>query len=384
MDKKKKTNPSSRRQTQSIHSNYANKNNTESKSRGYRPKQNSSRSVLDDENSNDLAYCTEKSLLLEKNLQTDSSSSSESSENQERSRPANEKTISRSKEKKTNRYKTPLRVKEPLSDTNKKSSHSESNRRDTHQEDPSTENEQDSNALKSSRSDINLVNIHQVDPSNDIPPDPNKNPSQPKKNKKSFHHVNYGPFRIVLINGDGNCLFRCMAHYVFGNDEDHILVRHMVVDHVCNKWDYYNSFAPDEDVEKYSQRMLEDGVYGNEMEISSFVEVFNCKVEVFFMATPRRDPLVFGTHGTLCYFLFSGENDRGHYDVLRPLDPDDLQDHTDAVISLKKQVADCIENVWNEDVEEEGSNGTRRFMRFEEIIVYLKDLVTKNPSQEEN
>ncbi|KAG8186540.1 hypothetical protein JTE90_020843 [Oedothorax gibbosus] len=366
MDKKKKTNPSSRRQVQSIHSNFSNRNKSESLSRGSRRKQNVSRSVLEDENSNDLVCYTEKSRLVEENPKselTQNSTSSGSSEDHERTRLPNEKTYSPSKGKKSNRGKA--QPDDPSSKDKK------TNRGKAQPYDLSDikESLSDLNVVKSSKSELNLAETSQEVSSSVKEPDPNVNASPPKEeqpNDKSFHHINYGVFEIIPIEGDGNCLFRCMAHYVLGNQEDHVIVRHMVVNNVCNNWDNFKSFVPDEDMEKYRQHMEENGTYGSEMEIVSFVDVFRCTIKIFFKSTPSRDPLVFGgTYGSSCYFLYSGVNDCGHYDVLQPTASDELQDHTEAVASLRRRLCREIEQAWNnEDTS------------FDEIIAHLKNILS--------
>lgn len=175
-----------------------------------------------------------------------------------------------------------------------------------------------------------------------------------KPNEITFQHRNFGRFSVRSISGDGNCLFRAMAHYVLGDQTNHILVRHMVVHHICDHWDYFTSFARDEDATSYQRRMKVAGTYGGEMEIVAFTDVFICRVEVFLKSSPKRDPLSFGTEGLPCLVLYSGLADCGHYDVLELKDQGFIEEYREAVTSLRQRVhgdfQEALEEVYDEDV----------------------------------
>ncbi|GFY76407.1 OTU domain-containing protein [Trichonephila inaurata madagascariensis] len=148
-----------------------------------------------------------------------------------------------------------------------------------------------------------------------MPPRQKKTPSP--DTSKYTHHTG-AKFKIYSITGDGNCLFRAMAYFALGRQNEHAFVRQQVVKYICDHWDRFKNFVPELDKAVYRKRMNSLGTFGSEAEIVAFTEVFSCKVSVYFKDSPDRDPLVFGDSPTECFVLYSGMTDCGHYDVLHP------------------------------------------------------------------
>ena len=49
-------------------------------------------------------------------------------------------------------------------------------------------------------------------------------------------------FRIVEIGRDGNCLFRAVAHQVYGDEDEHRMVRLKCMEYILNDKEYFSSF----------------------------------------------------------------------------------------------------------------------------------------------
>nr|XP_015924495.1 uncharacterized protein LOC107452520 [Parasteatoda tepidariorum] len=135
-----------------------------------------------------------------------------------------------------------------------------------------------------------------------------------------FEHDSGGRFKIRKIEGDGNCLFRSMSYLIFGKQREHEYLRDLVVRYVTEHWEQFSDYNVDEDMDSYKISMCSFGTYGGELEIVAFSKIFQTQPVVYFKSSPEQNPLMFGTHGALCFFLYSGPSDNGHYDVLKPLE----------------------------------------------------------------
>jgi hypothetical protein len=47
---------------------------------------------------------------------------------------------------------------------------------------------------------------------------------------------NVNPYYVHTIDGDGNCFFRAIAFILYGTEDNHLLIRHLVADYVATKW----------------------------------------------------------------------------------------------------------------------------------------------------
>jgi len=64
----------------------------------------------------------------------------------------------------------------------------------------------------------------------------------------------------LAVRGDGNCLFRAIAFFVYGDVEKHYIVRADVVNHVVANWNHFQPFLQgsygDNDGYQYRQRLM--------------------------------------------------------------------------------------------------------------------------------
>ena len=114
------------------------------------------------------------------------------------------------------------------------------------------------------------------------------------------------------IAGDGNCLFRCLAERVLGDEELHIRVRNEVVAKMSEDPKKVEQFL-EQPFDTYAERMRMDGVWGGEVELRTAAELYSCGIMVYSLthppiyigAEPRRDDTI-----PVLYFK------QCHYDLL--------------------------------------------------------------------
>ncbi|ORY85718.1 hypothetical protein BCR37DRAFT_391478 [Protomyces lactucae-debilis] len=85
---------------------------------------------------------------------------------------------------------------------------------------------------------------------------------------------------IKDIAGDGNCLFRSLADQLGESEMTHAQIRHEVVEYLRKHPDTYAAFV-EEDFDTYLDRMAQDGVYGDNLEIVGFANVFKRHVKIY-------------------------------------------------------------------------------------------------------
>lgn len=152
----------------------------------------------------------------------------------------------------------------------------------------------------------------------------------------------------VKILGDGNCLFRCFSHFLYNHQNLHNEIRQNVIRNIFDQWDdyepfvvgnsYYNNIITNDD---YLQLMSSNGVYGTEIEIQSFAQLYNTYVVVH--VNNSESTFTFGNN--LNYkklrLLLSGEIDSGHYDIVDYINSnthtnfDKIDDIPDKVVEIK-------------------------------------------------
>lgn len=79
---------------------------------------------------------------------------------------------------------------------------------------------------------------------------------------------------------DGNCLFRALAHALWGDAELHAPLRAKVIDYLVQESDYFSQFVA-EDFARYVRRKSRDGTHGNHLELQAAAELFARPIEVY-------------------------------------------------------------------------------------------------------
>ncbi|KAG8064434.1 hypothetical protein GUJ93_ZPchr0004g39025 [Zizania palustris] len=91
-------------------------------------------------------------------------------------------------------------------------------------------------------------------------------------------------FEIKKMAEDGNCLFRAVADQVYGDPEAYDMTRQMCVDYMERERDHFSQFMT-EGFTSYCRRKRRDKVYGNNMEIQAFAEMYNRLIHIYSYST---------------------------------------------------------------------------------------------------
>lgn len=117
---------------------------------------------------------------------------------------------------------------------------------------------------------------------------------------------------VISIAGDGNCLFRALT---WPDDaQNHARARADVVAHLRRHWsDVYAPFS-DAPCDAYCDHMARPGVWGGEMELRAFADVFCVRVHVY-----GNDGVHIASYGPRdTHDTRRVRYARGHYDRLSP------------------------------------------------------------------
>ncbi|KAJ6796776.1 OTU domain-containing protein 5 isoform X2 [Iris pallida] len=83
---------------------------------------------------------------------------------------------------------------------------------------------------------------------------------------------------------DGNCLFRAVADQVYGDPDAYDMARQMCIDYMERERDHFSQFVT-EGFTSYCKRKRRDKVYGNNVEIQAFCEMYNRPIHIYCYST---------------------------------------------------------------------------------------------------
>jgi hypothetical protein len=121
-------------------------------------------------------------------------------------------------------------------------------------------------------------------------------------------------YSIHRVDGDGNCLFRAIAHQVYGNDAFHFLVRQKCLDYMESEASFFSQFVVGgmTTFPLYLEAKRRDGCWGDDPEIEAICELYNRPAEIwaYDSAVGARKLRTF--HETSQYTRFSNSNTNAH------------------------------------------------------------------------
>ncbi len=93
-------------------------------------------------------------------------------------------------------------------------------------------------------------------------------------------------FRVINVDGDGNCLFRTVSLFLNGDQNGYSILRKEAVDHIRRNWNTLQNFVFVNDEflkkrEEYCKYMSRDKVFGTSLEIMALSEVKKLKFVIF-------------------------------------------------------------------------------------------------------
>jgi len=88
---------------------------------------------------------------------------------------------------------------------------------------------------------------------------------------------------VVSMDGDGNCMFRAVAHQVYGDDRLHMLVRTKCCDYMESERAYFEPFVEGgaEGFTAYLAVKRRSGIWGDDPEIQACCELYDRPAEIY-------------------------------------------------------------------------------------------------------
>jgi OTU domain-containing protein 5 len=86
--------------------------------------------------------------------------------------------------------------------------------------------------------------------------------------------------KIAAMAKDGNCMFRAVAHQLYGDQEMYDTIRKNCVAYMEKERDHFSQFVT-EDFTDYLKRKRLDTVFGNHLELQAIAEIFNRPILIY-------------------------------------------------------------------------------------------------------
>lgn len=96
-------------------------------------------------------------------------------------------------------------------------------------------------------------------------------------------------FRMIDIEGDGNCLFRALSYHLYGTEDKHAELRLQIVQYMEEREEEFCNFQETElPWLRYVHNMRQLGTFGGYLEIFVFACLYNMKVGVLQLNMPMH------------------------------------------------------------------------------------------------
>lgn len=111
-------------------------------------------------------------------------------------------------------------------------------------------------------------------------------------------------YKVVDQAGDGNCLFRSVAHQVYGDPAYHDVIRQKCLSYIEKESYFFEAYIAG-DFAAYVARMRRDGSWGDHVEIQAISELYERPVQVFaysvdpmktFHSSIKKHPILLSYH----------------------------------------------------------------------------------------
>ena len=84
-----------------------------------------------------------------------------------------------------------------------------------------------------------------------------------------------------MILGDGNCLFRAVAHIIYGTEDSHATVRQILVTFLCNNRPVLLKYIASGSFEEHVQTVSREGAWGTQVELYATASFYQLPVYIF-------------------------------------------------------------------------------------------------------
>ncbi|GJP41962.1 hypothetical protein CLOM_g1573 [Closterium sp. NIES-68] len=121
---------------------------------------------------------------------------------------------------------------------------------------------------------------------------------------------------IREVSADGNCFFRAVSDHVFGNQSQHVELRHQVVDYLeAHEADFAPFVEDDMGFKEYCSGMRDDGTWGGHMELQAVSLLLKRNICIHQFQQPRWNIVNFDEASTPSIHLSYHDGD--HYNSVR-------------------------------------------------------------------
>ena len=107
---------------------------------------------------------------------------------------------------------------------------------------------------------------------------------------------------MFKISGDGNCLFRSLAHIVYGTEHGHLQMRKLLVEFVKSNRQMFEPLIIGETFDQHTERMACARLWGSHIELQAAASLF--EMPVFLCTTSRSE---YQVYKWTCYKPFPPE-----------------------------------------------------------------------------
>ena len=83
------------------------------------------------------------------------------------------------------------------------------------------------------------------------------------------------------IRGDGNCLFRALAHCIYGTEEVHMKMRQLLVDFAKDNTEVLSPYVLSGTIDSHLAHMKYDRIWGTQVELKAAASLFQMDLYVF-------------------------------------------------------------------------------------------------------
>jgi len=88
-------------------------------------------------------------------------------------------------------------------------------------------------------------------------------------------------YKIIVMGDDGACMFRAVAHQVYGSQNDHDVVRKNCMNYIEKNEDHFRQYIAGETFSEYITRKRRPYEHGNHLEIQAMAEMYCRVIEVY-------------------------------------------------------------------------------------------------------
>ena len=159
--------------------------------------------------------------------------------------------------------------------------------------------------------DEEKTNKNNNDKSNNNNDNPNNNICDTNKNNlyttyineifyplvKNFKNINPKNVNIIEIEGDGNCLFRSISQFLYGNQYMHKNIRMRIYNEALSRLNVIPNVIIETErgnyrIHEYIHTIKEDGNYGGDLELSIAYDIFNINIAQYLLEKDENNNII--------------------------------------------------------------------------------------------